>query len=96
MAGPGLGSAPGRGRWSKKRLCQRPDLLVNGLDGAQPALPVHTADHLPVQKLGGLEGAGAAGGQIAGVQLVDVGLGVGVVLTLAEQGDGAVSGHIQI
>ena len=40
--------------------------------------------------------AGAAGGQIAGIQLVDVRLGVGVALPLPEQGDGAVSGHIQV
>ena len=69
---------------------------MNGLDGAQTALLIHAADHPPVQKLGGLEGAGAAGGQIAGVQLMDVGLGVGVALPLAEQGDGAVGGHIQV
>ena len=34
--------------------------------------------------------------QIAGIQLVDVRLGVGVALPLPEQGDGAVSGHIQV
>lgn len=39
------GTGPGRG--SQKGLCQGPDLLVDGLDGAQPARLVHTADHLP-------------------------------------------------